>query len=46
MDSSGRDVSEVQQLEAVAKRYLQHCFDHMGQDFKVPNNGEGKALAL
>jgi hypothetical protein len=45
-DSSGRDVSEEQQLEAVAKNYLQHCFDRMGQDLEVPNNGRGKALAL
>jgi hypothetical protein len=36
----------VQQLEAVAKRYLQHCFDDMGRDLKVPNNGEGEELSV
>jgi hypothetical protein len=34
-------VTEVQQLVAVTVRYLQHCFEQLGEDFKVPNHGEG-----
>ncbi|WIA40927.1 hypothetical protein OEZ86_004582 [Tetradesmus obliquus] len=38
--SSGREQTAVQQIEAVTERYLQHGYDRLKGDLKVPNNGE------